>query len=329
MKKSKKLINRLILLSALIFSLNACAQDNKLVFLHTSDPHLVFNLDKCDPMFYDLRKGLLTNEDSLKLFFNTVPEKVNADAVIITGDMIDYYKAAVNDYDGTMIGNQVKLFNDSIYSRTTIPTYLTLGNHDITTYWVDNKDSSRQQTQAYADKARAEFIQNIACFDKGTYYKKEFKVGETKYHFFFLDNGNSIPSDWINKTQLAWLNAELDKIGNDPVVIFQHRYFSVGDINGDGIFFKENKPTDWPSKEQCADGFLKTLNDHNNIKAIILGHGHKNVWEGINFPNNHKIYQIMTGSVSTGINNWRLIELTEHAITISKAGVDEIEIEIK
>jgi DNA repair exonuclease SbcCD nuclease subunit len=315
--------NRVFFLSALLVVYgNIYAQNDTLKILHTSDIHTVYNLDKCNPIFYNIRKRLIGADDSLKNFFRTVPEKVGADAVVITGDLIDYFEADIN---GEKVANQVEQFN-TVIETCPVPLYLTLGNHDITSYWINEKDSTKMQTQIYADMARAEFIRNISCFENGTYYKKEYQVGKTKYHFFFLDNG---ASRRLGQTQLDWFNAEVEKIDNEPIVLFLHIYFQVGDVNGDGIYFKKDKPTDWPKEKDCSSGFLKTLNEQQNIKAILLGHGHSNIWEEINFPSGHKIYQIETATLYDKKSNWRLLKFTEDAIIVDKVGTNEVEIEIK
>ncbi len=324
--KVNKLYKMFLIGTLLVIYGTTYAQTDTLKIIHTSDIHTVFSLDNCNPIFYNLRKHLIGASDSLKNFFATVPQKTNASAVVITGDLIDYFKA--DDINGNKIGNQVEQFA-TLSENCPVPLYLTLGNHCLTSYGINKKDSSKQQTQIYADKARADFVRNFSCFKHGTYYKKEIQVGKTKYHLFFLDNGNSIPSDWINKTQLAWFKNEIEKVGNEPVVIFQHKYFLVGDINGDGIYFKKNKPTDWPKEENCSEGFMKVLNEHKNIKAIFLGHGHKNTWEGIKFPSGHIIYQIETSTLYNKSSNWRLIKFTEDAMIVNKAGTTEIELKVK
>jgi len=73
---------------------------------------------------------------------------MDADAVIVTWDLIDYNETAVDKPNGEMVGNQVEQFK-SLYDLCPVPLHLTLGNHDITTYWIDEKDSSKMQTQAY------------------------------------------------------------------------------------------------------------------------------------------------------------------------------------
>jgi UDP-2,3-diacylglucosamine pyrophosphatase LpxH len=318
----------LVLGSVLMLQGELLAQKRSIKLIHTSDIHTVFQLKDSNPDFFKLRKNLLGNGDSLKTFFKTVPQKYDADAVVITGDLIDYFAAYKVEGSAEKVEFQVEQFA-ALAEECPVPLYMTLGNHDLTTYWIDKKDSTKRQTQVLADMARASFIRNIPCFKHGTYYHKEYKVGKTNYHLFFLDNGNSIPKDWLDLTQLKWFENELKKVGNEPVIIFQHKYFVIGDINGDGVYFKKDKKTDWPKEDDCKSGFMEVLNEHANIKAIFLGHGHENVWEDITFPAGHKIYQIETGTLYKNKNNWRTINLTEDAIVVDKPGSNEIELEIK
>jgi hypothetical protein len=186
-------------------------------------------------------------------------------------------------------------------------------------------------TQVYADRARASWIRNVSVFKNGTYYAELIKVENTTYHFVFLDNGYSLRDGgrMIDKTQLDWLQNQMDKVGNDPVLLFFHIYFPVGDINGDSLCFRKDKALNWPGEKDCSSGLLKVLNEHKNIKAMFVGHQHNNVWEGINFPAGHKIYQVMTSTLDRSRNNWRMIELLKDTVIISKPGSNEKEIEIK
>lgn len=326
----KIIINRFyrILFLSILLSVSGTlyAQKETLKILHTSDIHTVYNLDKCNPIFYNLRKRLLGASDSLKNFFAKVPNKVDADMVVITGDLIDYFEADINK--SNKVSCQVQQFA-TVTELCPVPLYLTLGNHCLTSYWINEEDSSKMQTQVYADKVRAEFIRNISCFKHGTYYKKIFEVGKVKYHLFFLDNGSFLPDGRYDKTQLAWLEQELKNVGDDPVILFAHRYYVIGDINGDGILFKKDAPTEWPREGSCNTGMLKIINEHKNIKALVVGHGHQNVWEKITFPSGHEIYQIETATLYDKSSNWRIIKLTEDAIIVNKAGTNETEIEIK
>ena len=279
-----------------------------------------------------MRKHTLGNADSLIKFFRTVPMQTYADAVIITGDLIDYYQADTEDNGRKMLANQVEQFN-AVCAFCPVPIYSTLGNHDISSYWINPDDSSKIETQAYADMARASWIRNTACFKEGTYYEKSLMVGGTKYHLIFLDNGYHLHegSKTIDKTQLDWLQKKMYYAGDDPVLLFFHIYFPVGDINGDSIYFNNNKSADWPTKDDCKDGLLKIINEHPNIKAMFVGHQHNDVWEAIHFPAGQMVYQIMTPALFKSAKNFKLITFENDKIIISKLRIagNEIVINLK
>ncbi len=325
-------LNRSLLLNVLLIFLygNISGQIVKdtVNIVHISDAHIVYQLEKTHPIFIKLREHLLGGADSLTKFINFVPKTLNPDAIVITGDLIDYYKAESSGEQDEMIDNQIEQFKN-VYEASRVPILLTLGNHDISTYYVDEKNSIKIENQISADQARASWIRNISCFKNGTYYQKEYRVGKTNYHLFFLDNGYSLANGMFDETQLNWFRVQLEKIADEPVILFFHRYYPIGDVNGDGITIKKNKPTDWPKEDDCSKGMLKILNEHKNIKAMFVGHRHKNAWEGINFPSGHKIYEIMTSALFKGTDNWRLISFTENEITISNTGSTDKEIQIR
>ena len=289
---------------------NILAQNDTIKILQISDTHLVSQLQYSNPIFAKLRSHLIGSTDSLKKFFKIYPQKYNADAVIINGDIIDYYKT-VSSHFGNNLSNPISKFN-SITKLCKKPLYLTLGNHDIASFLVNEIDSTKIEIHSDANNARAEWIREIPVFKNGTYYKKEYLVGKTKYHIFFLDNAYRLNDKYINgqsrvldKIQLDWFNEQLEKIGSEPVILFLHIYFPIGDINGDGIYFRKNKSINWPDTVACSDGLLKTLNEHSNIKAMFVGHQHRNVWEEIIFPSGNKIYQIETSALFKTTKNWR------------------------
>jgi hypothetical protein len=313
---------------AIVTSGALCQNADTLTFLHTSDLHILYNLDECHPLIPNKHFVVRDGIDSVGRFFSSIPRQVKADAVVITGDLLDLFEGETRSHG--LFANQIEQFR-SLCAQCPVPLYLTLGNHDLTTYTVRDADSNVFESQTSADRARASWTRNIPCFHDGTYYIKIFRVGRTNYHFIFLDNGYSLHDGGrvIDKTQLDWLQEQVSLAGSDPIILFFHIYFSVGDINGDGIFFKENGPLNWPSEKQCSEGLLKLLNEKKNIKAMVVGHGHSNVFEGIHFPGGHTIYQIETGSVSERSMNWRLFQCTENEITISHSGSKKAEIIIR
>lgn len=324
-------LNRKVLLYVLIMiSTNLYSQQDTLEILHISDPHVTFRLEKTHPIFYKLRKHLIGSKDSLKLFFNSVAENhKKTSAIIITGDLVDFYEAEISEKCNKKIKGEIEEFKN-LFDTSPLPIYFILGNHDIGTYFIDKKDSARIGIQSFAEEARATWIKNYSCFEKGTYYKKEIEAGHTKYHLFFLDNAyQKEGKDILDKAQLDWLTKNLSETEDEPVVLFMHIYLPVGDQNNDGVFFRENKPINWPDQSACSGGLLKILNENKNIKALFVGHQHKNVWEKITFPSGNKIYQIETASLAKSTKNWRSIKFVEDKIIVSKPGKKETEVIIE
>jgi 3',5'-cyclic AMP phosphodiesterase CpdA len=295
--------------------------------LHTSDLHILYDVDDCHPAIAAKHQVVRGSVDSLRKLFTSVVPRMKVDAIVVTGDLLDLFEGETRSHK--LLANQIEQFR-SVCDQCPVPLYLTLGNHDLTKYVVRDADSTVVESQTSAARARASWIRNIPCFHDGTYYAKVVRVGKTSYHFIFLDNGYSLHDGGrvIDKTQLDWLQGQVSIAGGDPIILFFHIYFSVGDINGDGIFFKENGRLNWPSEKECSEGLLKILNEKGNIKAMVVGHGHSNVFEGIHFPSGHTIYQIETGSVTEGSMNWRLFQCTEKTITVSSPGSKKSEITI-
>jgi 3',5'-cyclic AMP phosphodiesterase CpdA len=327
MRLRKSYLFGLLCLTAILTLRAFCQNPDTLTILHTSDPHILYNVDEFNPVIAEVHKVHRYSADSLSLFFRTVPKLVRADAVVITGDLIDIFEGETksNGFFASEIGQFRYL-----YDECPVPLYLTLGNHDVTSYSVNDAKHAIVESQTCAERARASWIRNIPCFYNGTYYARTFPVGHTKYHFIFLDNGYSLHDGGrvIDKVQYDWLKEQVSEAGDEPVVLFFHIYFSVGDVNGDGIYFKQNGPVDWPTEKQCSEGLLKIVNEHGNIKAMVVGHGHSDIYEPIHFPGGHTVYQIETGSVTEDHSGWRLFQFTENGIVVSRQGSRTAEIKI-
>ncbi len=304
-----------LLLILTILTNTTKAQNDTLKVIQISDIHLC-NLNGYHPEFVKLRQHYGDGINPLKEFIEKRPTQLGVNAVVITGDLVDYYEAETEK--GNMLGTQIEQFA-SIYSKSDVPIYLTLGNHDITTYWM-NDSAKIEKFQLDAQRARAAWIRNISCFREGTYYSRSFQVNETTYRLLFLDNGYSLGNgSYIDKTQLDWLEGQVKQFADEPVIIFMHKYFPVPDLNGDGIVFS-SKQTLLLDEQTCARGFLKILNENQNIKALFCGHGHKNVSEWMLFPSGHKILQTETAGFARETTNWRLLKYTADKIIVCSPG---------
>ncbi len=299
----------------------AKAGTDTLKVVQITDVHIC-NLTGYQPEFIKARQHYGEGMEPLKTFFDTVPQDVKANAVIITGDLIDYYEAETEK--GPFLDTQIEQFV-KLYENCPVPLFLTLGNHDIASYWIEAPDKVASY-QFHAQKARACWIRNVASFQEGTYYTRIFNVGQTRYHFIFLDNGYSLGNgEYLDKPQLDWLNYQVEKAADDPVVIFMHKYLPVRDYNGDGVVFSEKTVLDINS-EKCSKGFLKTLNENINIKALFVGHGHNSVSELLPFPAGHQILQTETAGFAQDAGNWRLLKFTENEILVCSTGRVTVEL---
>jgi 3',5'-cyclic AMP phosphodiesterase CpdA len=318
--QNKKFFIITLFLSLTIISTTTLAQNDTLSVIQISDIH-VCNLNGYHPEFVKLRQHYGDGMTPLTDFIEDKPQQLQTNAIIITGDLVDYYEAETAK--GNLLGTQIEQFA-TLYSSSDVPIYLTLGNHDITTYWI-NDSLEIEQSQLDAHRARAAWIRNISCFREGTFYSRSFQVNETTYRFLFLDNGYSLENGfYLDKTQLDWLNGQVKQFANDPVIIFMHKYLPVPDLNGDGIVFTD-KQTLSLDEQTCSRGFLKTLNENPNVKALFCGHGHKNVGEWLTFPAGHKILQTETAGFANDTNHWRLLKFTDNKVIVCSTGNQKIE----
>ncbi len=287
-------------------------QDETLSFLHITDTHLIFDLDFFHPDLAENRKGYGKGVGRLTHFVEKMPQKTNSSFVVVTGDLIDFYKGETDD--DKMLGYQLEQYV-GLTEKSLVPFYFTIGNHDIVSYsW---KNGGRASTQDVAGESRALWVKNAPCFKNGTYYSKVFEVGETKYRFIFLDDGYNdfsknehVNFPYIDMPQLHWLEGQLEESDNDVEIISMHIPFSS-------------------DAEQTEGGLFPLLAKYPSVKMILAGHNHKNDIAQIDAANGHEIVQVRTGAFAQDKDNWRQIKLTDKSITISAPGSMEKEMKIK
>ncbi len=286
-----------------------------LTLVHISDIH-VCDLAGLDSRFVEKRTHYGKGPATLRGFLDSVPAKAQADAVVITGDLLDFYEAQRGD--GAMRSGKVEAFAQAVRSSP-IPLWLAVGNHDLSSYWFEGTEFMTGQHNA--QQARASWIRNVRGFENGTWYSLIRRVGKTTYRLIFLDNAYEadVPGDLADKAQLAWLNWQLVHGKGETNLIFMHIPLTVQDTNGDGIRFNA-PPAGWPFPDAYQRGLMKTLNENPSVAALFVGHQHRNVIEDIPFPAGHRITQIQTGNLQVDPQNWRVVRLTEGQITVSAPG---------
>ncbi|MDD4270804.1 MAG: metallophosphoesterase [Pirellulaceae bacterium] len=98
--------------------------------LHVSDTH-VCKLEGYTKQLAKKLEHFGRGYEPLRQLLSTVPGQVAANAVVITGDMIDFYEGEAGD--GSLSAGQIEHFA-SLLPLMNVPLWLTLGNHDIQTH---------------------------------------------------------------------------------------------------------------------------------------------------------------------------------------------------
>ncbi len=300
-------------------------------FIHITDVHIC-NLINYHAGFAEKRKHFGNGIEPFVNFIREMPNKLNADFLVITGDMTDNFEAETNK--NNMLDTEIELFAKHL-EVCDVPVFLTLGNHDIASYFMTS-ETSYSSNQLNSGKARASWIRNIPCFRNGTYYSKTITIDTTTYRLIFLDNTYYLPdrtpeatSYIMDPSQLYWLDNELKKSNTDIEIIFMHIPLSglpAEDLapsrNTYHINYQDTIPVPFDLKIAHKDSLClhSVLAQNSSARLIITGHHHSNVMHDVNFPNNYSVYQLMTGAFGYHPANWRLIKLTANSIIISHPG---------
>jgi len=303
----------IILVSGVVLPGTSLAQSDSRSFIHLTDIHLIFNIDLYQQQLADNRRHYSQGVEPFRNMLNSVPQRTNQGFIAVTGDLIDYYEAETPD--GGMYDFQVEQFT-RILREMPFPVYLTLGNHDITSYTWD-KDA-RKTSQFIAGKARATWIKNAACFANGTYYSQLVNVGATTYRLIFLDNsfntfgpGVNVTIPYLDKIQLAWLRHQIGLSEDDVEIVLMHLPMSAA----------KDQP-------EPANDIYSVLSESKSVKLILSGHRHQNVIDRFGREGSPGIYQVQTGAFAQDTSNWRRITLTEDKISVSVTGKDDYELSI-
>ncbi len=295
-------------------------ESDTLTFVHISDVHIC-NLTGYHPDFVQKRKHFGNGINTYPGFLKTVPGKVNADFVVVTGDNIDYFEAETEK--GGMLDTQIEQYA-SILDNSKIPVYLTLGNHDIASYritpgpWTGNN-------QFQSGKARAAWMRNVPCFKNGTYYSHVYKIDTTTFRLIFLDDAyystpeisdGELPFS-MDPFQLRWLDDQLKASTSDIEIIFMHIPLPKGKAV-DGQILTEQTSI-YSSKTEVFNLF-SVIEKNSSSKLIFAGHNHVNDINRYILPGGNILTQVRTGALAYDANNWRVIKITKDKILISQAG---------
>ena len=299
---------------------DAADRASSFTILHVTDTH-VCKLEGYNSQLVKKRDHFGHGYEPLSQLLSTVPGQVGADAMVITGDMIDFYEGETAD--GRLWAGQIEHFA-TLVPQLKVPLWMALGNHDLQTHAnsVDGvaRIGGRSTANPHSQAARAAWIRQCECFRNGTYYARDVHVGNTHWRLYFLDNGYKVlsgPSSEIywGVPQLEWLTNELRQSPDQKAILFFH------------IPLSESPRTADAGEPQ---GIYKILDDHPSVVAAFCGHGHKNiVFDKIKLPAGHAITQVETAAFGYDRNAWRTIKLSEDTITVSEAGSSQVNVVIE
>jgi len=301
------------------------AKPDTLTFVHVTDIHAC-NLTGYHPFFAEKRQHFGNNILTFPDFLRSVPEKYEADFVIVTGDNIDYYEAETDK--GGVLDTQVEQYS-RILDQCKVPVYLTLGNHDIASYRI-NSVLAVSSDQLDAERARASWMRNIPCFKEGTYYSHVFKIDTVTFRFIFLDNSyysteeisDGVLPFTVDQYQLRWLDSQMKASPSDVEIIFMHIPLPYV-ISSDNKTIAE--PTSVYSSKARFYNLLSVLEKNSSSRLIFAGHKHINSTNNYNLPDGDKLTQIMTGAFGYDTANWRIIKLTKDNVLIGFPGNSKVE----
>ena len=300
-------------------------ENDTLTFIHVTDIHFC-NLTGYHPAFVQKRVHFGNGGTTFPEFLRTVPGKVKADFVVVTGDNIDYYEAETES--GGMLDTQIEQYA-RLFDNTKLPVYLTLGNHDIASYRM-TPGPWTGSNQIEAERARAAWMRNVPCFKDGTYYSHVYKIDTTTFRLIFLDNAYySTPeisdgelSFTVDPYQLRWLDAQMNASSSDVEIIFMHIPLPNTKPADNKILTEPTK--NFSSKTETFNLF-SVLEKNSSSTLIFAGHNHINDINRYTLPDGDILTQIRTGALGYDTNNWRAIKITKNKILVCRPGSTKTE----
>ena len=249
----------LLTLFTLFLIQTSCFADNSIKFVQVTDTH------------FDLK-----NENSVNLLEKCVKD-INAlkgvSFVVFTGDNIANAKE-----------NDLAVFIKKINKLKT-PYYLVLGNHDVFKTQGLSKERYNQVVR----------LNNYFWF----HLKWNYVFKKKGYTFIVLDGAKEVipgPAGYYKADTLEWLDKQLEKNKNRPVIILQH-YPIIESKNFPVSRYKTHKVYQ-------VDKYYDVINKYDNILAIISGHLHVNseIME-------NGIYHINTPTLLANPHTYKIIDI--------------------
>ena len=296
----QSICSRRTLLVAFVACATAWCADPVLDFVHLSDAHLT-NPESIHPALAAMLSGKKDAGAHLTAVLHTLSAEPAPAFILLTGDLIDGYT-----YDGPSahpVNGPMDAFH-AIIERSPIPIFLTLGNHDITSYHYQAGKAAPTNDQNQEADARQAWSHAIPSFGGGTYYAFRRTVGRTGYLFLVLDDGDGPGrSQEFVAAQVAWMKGQLAAHARDSIILAMHIPLEKANL--------------WPAVKPL-------LADAPNVVLAIAGHRHSDGIEDVDLGA-RKLPQVRTAALFASADNWRRFRLREDRIEVSATGKpDEI-----
>jgi hypothetical protein len=253
------------------------------------------------------REHFADGDRRLGAFLAGAGRPTTASFALITGDLTDAF--SYTGIEGSAIGGQVEAFRRAA-TRSTIPLFLTLGNHDVQHYGVAADGVKPAGDQTVAGAARASWTRALECFRDGTYYEFAKQAGGARYVFLVLDNGYGAagsaerPAIAMAHEQLYWLRRRA--AANADAVIILAMHIPLGD-------------------DATSAAIRRAVAEAPNIALVLAGHNHRDQVEELNLGASRAV-QVRTAALGYGAQNWRRVRLLPDRIEVYKTGAkDEVE----
>ena len=278
-------------------------------FIHLSDTHVI-QRQGIDPAALPKEIALKAKAGpNLLRFLSRVPARHHVQFLVGSGDAADGY--AFQGSANAMVWGQIQYFQ-SIASKSPVPFYAGLGNHDLTRYSVlSGKQSS---DQAVAGEARAAWIRTVSVFAKGTYYSFEKVTEGRRFLFLVLDNGyyggaldGQAPADHnqriqhLDHEQLYWMLGQLQAHPTEVPILVMHIPLT---------------------DDEMSHQIENVLRAGTKAPVILALVGHLHVSSAIDerpLSDGQTVFQVHTTAFFLDANNWRRIHMTKDCIWISRA----------